>query len=187
MFTTAEVAVRPLLSVATAVSSWGPAGTLLQYSRKGGVNTSPNWFVWSAKNSTLVTDPPMSLAMAVSKMLVPVTNSAWSAGLVMTTSVGPTTVIVNDCGGLVSWPPLAVPPLSMRITVTFARPARLDAGVNVRVPLPFSAGWSEKRLGLSLVNVNFKLWVASLSGPALMDVAQLVKLWGPEFWTTVMS
>ena len=40
-----------------------------------------------------------------------------------------TTEIVKVCAALVSWPPLAVPPLSWTCTVTVAVPLAVVAGV----------------------------------------------------------
>ena len=55
-------------------------------------------------------------------------------------SLTPVTVIVNVCGGLVSMPPFAVPPLSWTVRVTIAEPTASGAGVNVSVPLGLTDG-----------------------------------------------
>ena len=51
------------------------------------------------------------------------------------------TVIVKVVLGLVSTPPLVVPPLSTRATETSADPVTLLAGVKVSAPLGDMAGW----------------------------------------------
>src|SRR6185436_2976919 len=50
------------------------------------------------------------------------------------------TRIVNVWSALVSWPPLAVPPLSNSRTVTVAEPKAFAAGVYVSVPVGLMAG-----------------------------------------------
>ena len=63
------------------------------------------------------------------------------------------TVRVKVCGALVSTPPLAVPPLSMAVTVTVATPGVLP-GVKVSVPSLAIAGWVVKRALLLLLTWN---------------------------------
>ena len=62
--------------------------------------------------------------------------------------------MVNVCGGLVSLPPLAVPPLSTALTVTVADPTASSAGVYVSVPFAATPGCTAKSPGLSFETVN---------------------------------
>src|SRR5919202_1798422 len=57
-------------------------------------------------------------------------------------------VIVKLCGGLVSRPPLAVPPLSFSTTVMLALPLAFGAVVKLSVPLGAMLGPALNRLGL---------------------------------------
>ena len=82
------------------------------------------------------------------------------------------TVIVNVCCADVSWPPLAVPPLSCTCTVTVALPKASDAVVNVRVPLGLIAGCTENRPLLSFVTMKLTVCNDSLVGPGDILVAQ---------------
>src|SRR5262245_24726835 len=73
----------------------------------------------SGSNEPLLIDAvavPMSVAATV-------TGAHWATG------GGSTIVIVNDCGALVLTPPLAVPPLSLSVTVTLATPTAPAAPV----------------------------------------------------------
>ena len=73
----------------------------------------------------------------------------------------------------VSTPPLAVPPLSFRVTVMVAEPLASGAGVKVRVPPAVMAGCALKRAVLLALTVKVRVWLDSFAGPALMFVAQL--------------
>jgi hypothetical protein len=54
--------------------------------------------------------------------------------------VGGLTVMMNDCGTLVFWPPPAVPPLSCSTRVMVADPIAPVPGVYVSVPLAAIVG-----------------------------------------------
>ena len=82
------------------------------------------------------------------------------------------TETVKVWGALVSIPPLAVPPSSCNITVTTATPFAFAAGVNESVPVGEIAGGLEKRVGLSLETMKFKIWPTSDGLPGLIEVAQ---------------
>ncbi len=98
------------------------------------------------------------------------------------------TVIVNVCAGLVSTPPLAVPPLSVSLSVIVADPFAFGAGVNVRAPLALTAGPAAKSAGFELpVRTNASVCPASSAGPALMPVAQLATDCAPASSSTVWS
>ena len=57
-------------------------------------------------------------------------RTVWSAPLVkLGASLTGVTVIVNVCGARVSTPPLAVPPLSLSVSVIVAVPMAFGAGV----------------------------------------------------------
>src|SRR5437867_1555642 len=75
------------------------------------------------------------------------------------------TVIVNVWGGLLSTPPLAVPPLSWSCTVTVAVPLALEAGVYVSVPLAEINGCTANSALLLLVTRKFTVWADSFAGP----------------------
>jgi hypothetical protein len=62
----------------------------------------------------------------------------------------------------------------------------LFAGANVSVPVPswLITGCVENNALLSFVTVNVKIWLASLSGPALIAVAQFGTECTPEFFAT---
>src|SRR5512132_3681740 len=92
---------------------------------------------------------------------------------------GQLTVIVNVWVGLVSTPPLAVPPSSVRRTVMVAVPVT-PLGSQERVPSAATAGAVVKMAGL-LLPVTSKVTVcpASSGGPAEMPVAQPGTLCGP--------
>ncbi len=94
------------------------------------------------------------------------------------------TVIVNVCVALVSSPPFAVPPLSLRKTETVADPFALVAGVKVSTPVGETAGCTAKSALLSLETLKVTVWPDSLAGPALIEVAQAA-LCGPESSFTV--
>ena len=81
-------------------------------------------------------------------------------------------VIVKDWGGLVSMPPLAIPPLSTARTVTVADPRASSPWLKVSVPFGRTCGWTVNRPGLSLVTLNVTDWPASAGGPGEMPVAQ---------------
>src|SRR5829696_10070882 len=89
------------------------------------------------------------------------------------------TVMVNSCVALVSFPPLAVPPLSWANTVTVAVPKALGAGVKVSVPPEEIAGWTENRALLLLVTWKVTVWPASSAGPGEMLVAHVAS-YAPE-------
>ena len=89
------------------------------------------------------------------------------------------TVMVKVWGAEVSLPPLAVPPLSFRVTVTLATPLAFAAGVKVRVPAELMVGGVLKREGLSLVTRKMRVWLASSAGPGEMAVAQFGTVMDP--------
>ena len=90
------------------------------------------------------------------------------------------TVIVNVCSEKFT-PPLAVPPLSVRRTVTVASPLRFAPGVNVSVPLEATAGATEKSVAfVSPVMVKpVSDWPVSLAGPTMAPVAQPTTVLAP--------
>ena len=94
-------------------------------------------------------------------------------------SLTPLTVIVNCCVTEVSWPPLAVPPLSWSVTDTVAEPLALGADVKVSVPAGLIAGCTEKRPLLLFVTVKANVWPLSLAGPALIFAAWFGMVCGP--------
>ena len=77
-----DVVVAPLLSVALAVIVYVPAATLFQTKLCGAERSSPS-FVVPLKNSTLLTEPSASAALALMVIAFPATNVALLAGLVM--------------------------------------------------------------------------------------------------------
>src|SRR4051794_13978599 len=81
--------------------------------------------------------------------------SALRAGLLVASSSGAslTAVIVMSkvWGGLSSTPPLAVPPLSVILSVIVAVPFWLAAEVNERAPVGETAGAAENRPGFVLL------------------------------------
>src|SRR5262245_679423 len=85
--TGAEVAERPVLSVATAVRVSTPLPTPFQRNAKGAVASSPI-LVLPEKNSTLVTEPPGSVAVAARSMFAGLLKTAPFAGLVSVISGG---------------------------------------------------------------------------------------------------
>ena len=84
---------------------------------------------------------------------------------------GSTVEIVKVWSFDVSSPPLAVPPLSFRRTVTVAEPTWSGSVVNVRVPLGETAGCTSKRALLSLLASKVSVCAPS-PGPGETDVAQ---------------
>src|SRR5665213_2067544 len=94
------------------------------------------------------------------------------------------TVIVNVCGALVFWPPLAVPPLSTAITVTVATPFELAVGVNVNVPVGLMAGCTANRALLLLLTMSVTDCAASSGGPGLMFVRKPLNELRPLFSNT---
>src|SRR5437773_1644764 len=97
--------------------------------------------------------------------------------------------MVNVCGGLVSDPPLSVPPSSCNRTVTVATPFALAAGVYVSVPFGAIAGCVENKALLvfetHVGQVKSTTCAASFAGPALIAVAQLPPFCAPASSTTV--
>src|SRR5688500_12266923 len=81
--------------------------------------------------------------------------------------------MVNVCGGLVSPPFSAVPPLSCARTVTSDVPVAFSAGVKVSVPVDEVAGLEANNEGLVTSTRKSTIWPASFGGPGLMFVAQL--------------
>ena len=81
----------------------------------------------------------------------PVTSSPFS---VLCQGCGLVIVMLNVSGPLVSLPPFAVPPLSLRRTVTIVVPWALGAGVNVNLPLASMLGCVAKSALLSLVTLK---------------------------------
>ena len=144
--------------------------------------------------TTKVTVWPGSFGPALIPVAQPLTvcgpeSSAtlWSAPLVkLGASFTAVTAIVKVCVALVSSPPLAVPPLSLRETETVAVPFAFAAGVKVSTPVGETAGCTAKRALLSLETLNDTVWPDSLAGPALIDVAHPA-LYGPESSFTVTS
>jgi len=92
--------------------------------------------------------------------------------------------MVKTWGALVSTPPLAVPPLSCKRTVTVATPAFSTAGVYVSVPSGMIAGPAANSSGSSTVTRNATVCADSLAGPELIAVAQPAMLCGGAFWRT---
>ena len=87
--------------------------------------------VWLA-SSVAVAGPGVSFAsrsavirISGESSVVPASTSATPTGGSLTA----VTAMVKDCGAEVSWPPLAVPPLSLSSTVMVALPLALGAGV----------------------------------------------------------
>src|SRR5437773_506339 len=96
------------------------------------------------------------------------------------------TSICNDCGALVSAPPLAVPPLSCRRMVTSADPWASGVGVKLKVPFGATVGPAENSPGLVFPVIRkVTVWLDSLAGPGLIFVAQPVRRIGPESSVTV--
>ena len=99
------------------------------------------------------------------------------------------TPIASVCGGLVSEPPFAVPPLSTALTVTIAVPFAFAAGVKVSVPVGETAGPppGANSAGFELVVENVTVCPVSEAGPALTFVAQPGTVVGPASSSTVLS
>src|SRR5262245_51971080 len=100
---------------------------------------------------------------------------------------GLVTAIVNDWGALVSVPPLAVPPVSLRTMVIVAVPLVFGLGVKVSFPVGSIEGGAENSDGLLLFCTwNVADCPASSGGPMEMAVAQLAIDCGPlssvMFW-----
>ena len=75
-------------------------------------------------------------------------------------------VIVKVCTLDVSMPPLAVPPLSFRLTLQFVNPLAFAAGVKVRLPSTgFTAGRVANRALLSVKTMKVKDWPLSSARP----------------------
>ena len=130
--------------------------------------------------------PPGSAAARVS--VVGVFSSVVADRASATGIAGRMTVSVKVCGGLVSTPPLPVPPLSSRTRVIVADPLAPGFGVNVRSPDGETAGPALVSRGLVLpVTTNRTAWEASLAGPAEMPVAQRTNRWDPAVAATVRS
>src|SRR5436189_281050 len=128
--------------------------------------------------------------------LAPVCGAATGAAF------GGTTVMVKVCAGLVSTPPLAVPPLSVSFTETVLLPDRPAAGVYVRVPVaalpnllaaavklnvpvPDTAGARENSVGFELpMMLKLTVWAASSEGPGEIAVAHGAE-YAPESSKTV--
>ena len=103
------------------------------------------------------------------------------------TGNGSTTVIVNVCGRLAGWPPLAVPPLSDSVTVTVATPPAPAAGVYVSVPFRATAGCPVGVKSALLLLVTVKPTSAcplSFAGPVLICVAHPVTVCAGKFFAT---
>src|SRR4029077_10254479 len=127
----------------------------------------------------------MAVAYAVDWAPLP-TVTDWSAPLVKAgTSFTAVTAMVKVCAALVSDPPLAMPPLSCRATVTVAVPFALAAVVYVNVPLAAIAGCVANSALLLLVTVKLSAWPISSAGPALIDVAHAATVWAPASSSTV--
>src|SRR6059036_1051142 len=99
------------------------------------------------------------------------------------------TVMINVCGALVSTPPLAVPPLSLAVTVTVAAPLALGADRYVNVPADDTLGCTAKRPLLLLVTMKVTICPAATSsgGPARILVAQPVTVCVPASSRAVWS
>src|SRR5262245_25018140 len=95
------------------------------------------------------------------------------------------TVIVKVCGALVSWPPLAVPPLSCRRTVTVALPFAFAAGVYVSVPVADTAGNTPNNASLLVETRNVSVCPFSSAGPREIFVAQFGTVCAPASSFTV--
>lgn len=96
------------------------------------------------------------------------------------------TVMVNVRAAEESTPPLAVPPVSRRTTVTVAVPVALASGMNVRAPVAASmVGWAANRAPLVTETANVSPWPASSAGPREMALAHPVNVFGPVPAVTV--
>src|SRR6185503_13554287 len=95
-------------------------------------------------------------------------------------------MIWNVCGPEELFPPSAVPPLSWRVTVSWAVPAALGAVVNERAPAGVIAGVTLKRAALSVVTLKASVCADSFGGPAEIPVAQPGNNCGPASSRTVM-
>ena len=130
--------------------------------------TMLNVSVWLSSGS------PSSMFVAqLLTLAAPLSSATVTSGPLVNDGVSFTafTVISKVWLGEVSSPPLAVPPLSDRLTVTVALPLALAAGVNVNCPVAPMLGWLANRPLLSLETL--KLRVCDVSGsPSLMLVAQ---------------
>ena len=92
--------------------------------------------------------------------------------------------MVNVCGALVSTPPLAVPPLSCRVTLSCAVPSA-PAVVYVSVPSGETAGAAPKSSAPDTTwTANVSVWPASSDGPGEIAVAQPGTETGPELAST---
>src|SRR2546428_14180879 len=87
METGADCAVIPVLSVATAVSTYGPSAILLHVAKNGSAVALPMDAPF-AKNSTFTTFPSGSDAVALKIIVVPAGKLSSFAGLVICTSGG---------------------------------------------------------------------------------------------------
>jgi len=121
------------------------------------------------------------------------TLSAWlsgtttaAVGVVAVTLGGESMVMLKFWVALVSMPPLAVPPLSWMRRLRLALPAPL--AVKLSTPVGLTAGATLNKPGL-LLAVMLKLSVCadSLAGPALIAVAQGLKLCAPAPTATATS
>src|SRR5207245_5420600 len=96
--------------------------------------------------------------------------------------------MVNVCGGDVSTPPLAVPPMSFRTSVTTEDPDVFGLGVNVSVPFELSSGPIENSPGfVKSVTLKFTVCPDSSGGPGEIAVAQLLIVWSGAFSLTTIS
>ena len=89
------------------------------------------------------------------------------------------------CARLASLPPLAVPPLSCNWTVTVAEPLALPAAVKVNVPFAAMAGCAENNGWLLLLTIKSRSCADSFAVPALIAVAHVPTVCGPESSETV--
>ncbi len=90
------------------------------------------------------------------------------------------TVMVKVCPGLVSTPPLAVPPSSCTCTSKVDEPCTLAAVVKERSPLVLTTGPVAKRVGLETLDTMYcwTFWDDSSVGPGV-KAAQPATVCGP--------
>src|SRR4051794_26103385 len=126
MLTWLLVVVAPALSVARAVRTWGPCGTFFQVKEYGAVVSWPRT-VERSRNSTFVTLPPGSLAVAVTVIVGFQAKDAPSAGEVIAALGGvlPALLTVIVAGALVVLAPNSSVARAVTAYVPAATPLQL--------------------------------------------------------------
>ena len=113
-----------------------------------------------------VTSSPSTEFLLITKPELLSISSSVVVSVILGISATGNTVIIKVCSKEVLSPPIKVPPLSDKLSVTVVKPCWFGVGVNISVPTESIIGALINKVKLSLVTSKVKVWLLSLRAPA---------------------